>query len=306
MKKMKNKLKILPLLLACLLFVLPLSAFAEGESAGKTLSITYAYDGAALPDVSVRLYRVADVDNANHVTLTEDIAKYSVDFDTNISEENWKAAAGTLSAYITRDNLNPYAVTTANASGVASFAGLSDGVYLAVSPNVTVGEDTYSIQPALIAVTSLDASVSFSAAPKIEKLTPVTEISVLKVWSDNNSASRPKSIVVQLLQDGKVVDTETLSADNQWQYSWGGLDSTGKYEVVEKTVPTGYKVSSELKGTKYVLTNTANTVTPSPTPTPSNSLPKTGQLWWPVALLAAAGILCVAIGLMTRKPRRHG
>jgi len=36
------------------------------------------------------------------------------------------------------------------------------------------------------------------------------------------------------------------------------------------------------------------------TPTPP-SLPQTGQLWWPVPVLAAAGLFCLVLGLLRRR-----
>lgn len=39
---------------------------------------------------------------------------------------------------------------------------------------------------------------------------------VLKVWKDNKE-NRPKEITVQLIGDGKVVDTVKLSEGNSWR-----------------------------------------------------------------------------------------
>ncbi|MBQ9720353.1 MAG: hypothetical protein IJV64_06615, partial [Oscillospiraceae bacterium] len=40
---------------------------------------------------------------------------------------------------------------------------------------------------------------------------------------------------------------------------------------------------------------------PTPTPTPTGpTLPQTGQLWWPVPVLAVLGLFCVAIGWRRR------
>jgi hypothetical protein len=40
-------------------------------------------------------------------------------------------------------------------------------------------------------------------------------------------------------------------------------------------------------------------VPPPPAPTPKK-IPQTGQLWWPVAMLGAAGVLFVVMGMVRR------
>lgn len=50
------------------------------------------------------------------------------------------------------------------------------------------------------------------------------------------------------------------------------------------------------------------TTTPSdePTTTPEEELPQTGQLWWPVPVLTASGLLLIVIGLLRRKGVGYG
>ena len=47
------------------------------------------------------------------------------------------------------------------------------------------------------------------------------------------------------------------------------------------------------------------TVTPSPTPTPPPKLPQTGQLNWPVPVLAGLGALLIVLGLLLRLSARR-
>ncbi|MEH7449421.1 Cna B-type domain-containing protein, partial [Bacillus toyonensis] len=84
-----------------------------------------------------------------------------------------------------------------------------------------------------------------------------TKVEGTKTWNDNNATDRPSSIKVDLLQNGKVVDTKEVTAATNWKYTFEKLqayDANGlayKYEVKEQPV-AGYK--SELKG--YDITNT--------------------------------------------------
>ena len=68
----------------------------------------------------------------------------------------------------------------------------------------------------------------------------------------------------------------------------------------------GYTTQIAREGLTFVVTNTGTgpASTPPPkTPMPDR-LPQTGQLWWPVPLLLAAGLVLVIAGLLRR--RRSG
>ncbi|MGH0500581.1 Cna B-type domain-containing protein, partial [Bacillus wiedmannii] len=84
-----------------------------------------------------------------------------------------------------------------------------------------------------------------------------TKVEGTKTWKDGNATNRPTTIKVDLLQNGKVVDTKEVTAATEWKYTFEKLqtyDANGvayKYEVKEQPV-AGYK--SEVKG--YDITNT--------------------------------------------------
>ncbi|MED0985365.1 Cna B-type domain-containing protein, partial [Bacillus paramycoides] len=84
-----------------------------------------------------------------------------------------------------------------------------------------------------------------------------TKVEGTKTWNDNNATDRPSSIKVDLLQNGKVVDTKEVTAETNWKYTFEKLqayDTNGvayKYEVKEQPV-AGYE--SKVNG--YDITNT--------------------------------------------------
>ena len=162
---------------------------------------------------------------------------------------------------------------------------------------------------------------------------------VLKVWKDAGyTHSRPDHVVVQLLKDGKVYDTVTLNEENHWRYTWEELDKNARWTVVEKEM-SGYTVQIRQEGITFVVTNTRkvpHTPTPPTPPTPPDkphkptpptpptppetptpperpvppgpsvpTLPQTGQLWWPVPILLAAGLILIIFGLIRRRGYRH-
>ncbi|MBQ4599614.1 MAG: Cna B-type domain-containing protein [Clostridia bacterium] len=163
--------------------------------------------------------------------------------------------------------------------------------------------------------------------------TETIQVSVKKVWkdADNADGTRPRSVTVQLVQDGTIVQTAVLSADNGWSTSFVGLEAGRSYSVREITV-AGYKASySGSVESGFVITNThtpATTepvpdVTTAPTPVtqdpsdPSDppdtpvttepspdvpdepdepDIPKTGANTLPMYILLAVGVLLVLLG----------
>lgn len=123
---------------------------------------------------------------------------------------------------------------------------------------------------------------------------------VKKVWDDKGYESkRPSSIQVQLMRNGAVYETVTLNANNNWQHIWSSLqakDSNGKeiQWTVKEVDVSGYVVNIDQHGDTFLLTNSP--VKPS--------LPQTGVLWWPVPVLAAAGLIFLIAGHLMRGRRK--
>ncbi|MGZ7148342.1 Cna B-type domain-containing protein [Bacillus sp. BC07] len=116
-------------------------------------------------------------------------------------------------------------------------------------------EFTYTVDE--VKVDGYETKVEGTTITNTYKNTDQTEVSGKKIWDDNNATDRPSSIKVDLLQNGKVVDTKEVTAETNWKYTFEKLqayDANGvayKYEVKEQPVE-GYK--SEVNG--YDITNT--------------------------------------------------
>ena len=103
--------------------------------------------------------------------------------------------------------------------------------------------------------------------------TPATvKVSGTKTWNDDNNQDgiRPSSITVNLLANGRQVASKTVSASDNWQYSFDNLAAyaNGKkitYTVTENAV-AGY--TSTVDG--YNITNTHNPTTPKKPQVPNN------------------------------------
>lgn len=72
-------------------------------------------------------------------------------------------------------------------------------------------------------------------------------------------------------------------------------------------VSTATETTIVSSGTNTTVLKTENSYSPQTSTTPAEKLPQTGQLWWPVPLLAGGGIVFVAMGLRirSRKENQH-
>lgn len=229
-------------------------------------------------------------------------------------------------------------IKNTDADGSIKIEGLSQGLYLITIESVKSGRTTYTFTPTLRCLPSLSEDGSEWVAdqvvnPKSDKNTTggggggdsTTSVTVLKVWKDEgNESDRPDSITVELLRDGKVYATQKLSKSNNWRYTWNGLSKSSRWVINEVGAPSDkYTVLTESEGNVFTVTNTHTTdiddpntpLDPGQTPgdnatnikdpsAPANAakLPQTGQLWWPVPILAVAGIAFFSIGwLRSRK-----
>ena len=89
------------------------------------------------------------------------------------------------------------------------------------------------------------------------------DITVLKIWEDanNHDSYRPDYVEARLLANGKEIDVVKLDEDNEWTYTWEGMDkiSNGEeieYSVEEVEVPEKYTVEYSIDddGT-FIITN---------------------------------------------------
>ena len=294
------------------------------------LEIWFHDEDKNLPNVTFSLYRVADTGRFAEFTLMGDFADYPVDI-ADLDAAGWRAAAETLAGYVQRDKVTPLDKGITNQEGKVYFPSgenkLMPGLYLVVGQSKKIGKYRYTPEPLLVSLPNRAADehhwiYDVHASPKSSKVPAGSpggdylERKVLKVWEDGQGENRPQSIRVQLLKNGEVAETVTLSAENNWRYSWDKLDAGEDWCVVEKETPEGYHVSVTREGITFVMTNTWSEVPPPPedpgTDIPDDSpprgpgLPQTGQLWWPVPILALAGMALFLMGWMRKEKRREG
>lgn len=279
---------------------------ASGIEIEQTCSLTvyFGKEDAGFAGVSYRLYRVAEVTEDAAFTPTEAFAGYPVTFD-GLDSSGWRALSQTLAGYAARDGLEPDGVAETAKDGNASFVALPVGLYLVSGEQHEEDGFLYTPEPFLICLPdrgegedhwNYDAAASCKFDSETALDTSSVERKVVKVWKDaGREQRRPQQIAVQLLKDGAVYDTVTLSEANGWQHVWEKLDADAQWQVTERCTPDGYVVSVSREQTTFTMTNTYQEKDDTP------RLPQTGMLWWPVPLLAGAGMLLFFAGWMRRR-----
>ena len=330
MKRIRRMTAALLSVLAVFL-LLPLQALAAGSiDLNQDVSLTISYQDGNTPLVGAEfdIFLVATVDEYGELTTTKDFAQFNVNIRGK-NDEAWRTLASTLEGYVLRDDISPADSAKTNDKGLASFPtngkSLKAGLYLVLGHRHTQNGYRYDPAPFMVMLPELNqenngwiydvpvnAKYDSSIIPDKPDDATISR-KVLKVWEDDGyEKARPKEVIIQLLRDGKVYDTVTLNASNNWRHIWTNLADRYTWTVVEKELE-GYTVEVTREGITFVVTNTYNQeipdkpipttpTTPDKPTTPTKpTLPQTGQLWWPVPVLVSAGLLFVVIGLLRRR-----
>lgn len=78
-------------------------------------------------------------------------------------------------------------------------------------------------------------------------------LTATKIWS-GDTENIPESVEVELYRDDEVFDTQTLTAANQWTYTWADLDQDYTWDVKEVEIE-GYTTTYTRDGNQVFITN---------------------------------------------------
>ena len=203
----------------------------------------------------------------------------------------------------------PVAESVTNELGFAVFSGLSDGTYLVMGQSHQVEDKVFEIDMSLITLpgVGIDGQKvdNVTVQPKftMHQAGQPVNYRVIVLWDDSDSPDRPGTVPVTLYRNGQVHSVITIRAEDDWQYSWDEPDPTAVWAVLED-VPEGYTVSYDRDGNTFIIQNTLIPTGEQPDGPVDPSLPQTGQLWWPVPLLAILGMVLLLLGWFRRKELR--
>lgn len=316
MRKLKISRIFALLLVFALVFLIPFTASADNGADKKgTVNVVFFHENIPITGAAFHIYKVAELQGSDY-ELVGDFANYRIYLGDISDVDNLSALTTTLSAYIARDSIAPYAEGQTNETGGMRLEGLEDGLYIGVGDRVKIDDTTYIPLPFMFEIPGkgTDGQLIYDVVvePKYDLYTagvhPATvDRRVLKIWDDNDdkSGKRTPEIAVQLLQDGKVYDEIILNESNGWHCSWDKLPAEYQWLTIEKDVSEDYLLSMTQQGITFTLTNIYDGDEPEDPNDPGKpsdpSLPQTGQLWWPVPVLLIAGIAICFMGIVLKK-----
>ena len=240
-----------------------------------TLTVTYPKE-----ETVYHLFRVGSMVNGELVLDQE---------FSGVSTADWKRTASVLSEVIQKTGRGTELSQAVVTGGSASFGGLGEAVYLLMGDETVTNGITDTPVPFLAAMPAADEQGQpvwdVQAAGEQQE---TMDISVTKVWVGDRVSGRPASIVVHLTLDGKDYGPLVrLNYANHWSYTWEDLP-VGNWGVREES-SRRYTTVMTREDNTFIFTSTWK------------KIPQTGQLWWPVAALSAAGVCLVGAGLVRRR-----
>ena len=139
-----------------------------------------------------------------------------------------------------------------------------------------------------------------------------------KVSLEEVSSAQLANTLAAYAKDHKLSGT-AKDVDKDGEIAFTGLE-LGLYLLVQHKAAKGYETAApflvsvpylyadeyQYDVTSQPKTDLEREVKPTAPPSPGGGkkLPQTGQLWWPVPVLACAGLGCIAVGLFRRREAR--
>lgn len=287
--------KIVLVFLAVLLLLGSATVYAEPFDPARkgSVSVTLADQTKHEPVAGAELfvYRVATVTENERGNLTYGLAEAFASSGIRLHEPE---LAQKLEDFITGHPELPFRTMVTDQTGTARLEDLELGMYY-ICQNGAV-EGFAPCAPFLVTVPMYAAGgyeYHVNATPKTE-VQRLFSITIKKVWNTDSRTEAADRVTVQLLLNGNAVATSVLSEENNWQVTYTDLPESDRYSVKELHVPKDFTATYKKNGNVFTVTNTSTLI-------------KTGQLIWPIPVLAICGVLLLSVGtwLLQKKRKTH-
>ena len=276
---------------ALLMLTCSLMVFAQDFDPEKTgaisVSLTEQYDKEPIVGAQLSVYYVATVYRNTNGNLSY---IYTEAFENSGIAIDDPSIAIKLDAFVLEHNVSSVKITTGE-NGAATCKDLALGLYFIRQTGAVEGFAPCT--PFVVTVPGMNADgyvYEVNASPKTE-VAKLTSITIKKVWNTDESTEAADRVTVQLLRNGNVVKTATLNAQNNWQVTYTDMPESDAYSVKEVDVPKGFTATYKQNGYIVTVTNTSTLI-------------QTGQLIWPIPVLAVGGMLFIAVGIMLLQKKR--
>lgn len=276
----------------CFIFTMSINAFAEDFDPGRLGSITltlFGQDGKTpVSGAELSVYYVATVELNKKGDLSYVFTK---EFENCDAALNDPALSVVLEKFV-EENAVPVKKAVTDSKGKVTVGNLPLGLYFVKQTDSQ--KFGFSCMSFLVTVPSKNNGkyiYDVNASPKTETV-KLVDITVKKNWNVDETTKVPESVTVELLRDGVKVESVVLSEKNSWKATFYNMPASDSYSIKEVDVPKGFTASYSNRGYEFTVTNSA-------------SLIQTGQLIWPVPVLAMAGLILISTGTVVLKKQRN-
>lgn len=287
---MGNKIKLLCLLVCLVLFV-PVSVSAEEYDETKRGSISVTMKDKSdtpIEGVVFSLYYVARADLNSDGNLSY---AFSDQFKNKGVELTDPALVSKLDQLVDTSFISSAKAAT-DSDGKAVFQNLALGYYFVKQTNSVEGYAQCSSFLVTVPIKNGNEYIyDVNASPKTD-IARLVDLTIKKVWNTDETTEITEQVTVQLLKEDVLIETVTLNEQNNWETILEDMPESDRYHIVEVNVPKGFTATYTQNGNVYTVTN-------------SVSLIHTGQIIWPIPVLAIAGMMLIVIGMgLVRKERK--
>lgn len=266
-------------MMAALVQLTPAWAAELADPAQKvSLTIEAQQNGRAVSGMGLSLRRVAEMDARGRFALMGSYQSSGVSVDGLTSSSQWNQAAKELNDFAAEESIPADVWTVTEGQGVCTIDGLESGLYLVAAEMLETAEGRYDAAPFLVALPMLE-NEAWDYAPTVM---PKIQFTAVPVSPEPSAPVSP--------EPSGPVSPEPSSPVNP-----------------EPSAPVSPEPSSPVSPEPESSASPSPSGQPAASPTPSpganEGLPQTGQLNWPIPLLALLGMLLAAAGCLLR--RRH-
>lgn len=279
-------------LIVWVLFMTPMTAFAQDFDSNRvgSISVTLMDQDRKTPitGAELSLYHVATASLNSKNNLSYTFTNPFMDCGFALDDP---ALSVKLDAFVEEHSVSTLKLVT-DAYGKVSFTNLPLGLYFIKQTSSVAGYAPCKSFLVTVPNQNADGYVyDVNASPKTD-VASLTAITIKKVWNTDASTKAAERVTVQLLRDGVVVQTATLSDQNNWQVTYSDMPESDAYSIVEVNVPKGFTATYSKSNYVFTVTNTA-------------ALIQTGQLIWPIPVLAMAGLFLIVVGTIVLRKTRN-
>lgn len=274
-------------MIAALVQLTPAWAAELADPAQKvSLTIEAQQNGRAVSGMGLSLRCVAEMDARGRFALMGSYQSSGVSVDGLTSSSQWNQAAKELNDFAAEESIPADVWTVTEGQGVCTIDGLESGLYLVAAEMLETAEGRYDAAPFLVALPMLE-NEAWDYAPTVM---PKIQFTAVPVSPEPSAPVSP--------EPSGPVSPEPSSPVNPEPSAPVSPEPSSPVSP-EPSEP----VSPEPESSASPSPSGQPAASPTPSPGANEGLPQTGQLNWPIPLLALLGMLLAAAGCLLR--RRH-